>query len=91
MLSLYSHAYQSYVWNRVVSERARLYGSHKPLVGDIVLVENEKKDVSKRDSKRDRVGRRDFNNVKWKEWSTEEFNSFFLAQSSQGVDWRGCR
>lgn len=64
MLSLYSHAYQSYVWNRVVSERARLYGSHKPLVGDIVLVENEKKDVSKRDSKRDRVGRRDFNNVK---------------------------
>jgi hypothetical protein len=33
-------------------------------VGDIVLVENEKKDASKRDSKRDRVGRRDFNNVK---------------------------
>ncbi|KAG0743702.1 hypothetical protein G6F57_007998 [Rhizopus arrhizus] len=72
MLSLYSHAYQSYVWNRVVSERARLYGSHKPLVGDIVLVENEKKDASKRDSKRDRVGRRDFNNRKVPKVLTEE-------------------
>lgn len=42
MLSLYSHAYQSYIWNRVISERARLFGNDKPLVGDIVLVENSK-------------------------------------------------
>jgi tRNA pseudouridine13 synthase len=60
MLSLYSHAYQSYVWNRVVTERSRLYGNDKPLVGDLVMV-----DAQKKNDKRpmNNAGRRDPFNV----------------------------
>lgn len=34
---MYVHAYQSYVWNAVVSERVRTNGSTKPVVGDLVF------------------------------------------------------
>ena len=45
MLSMYLHAYQSYVWNHVVSERIKRFGCDKPLVGDLVLedADNAKK------------------------------------------------
>jgi len=36
---MYSHAYQSYLWNSVVSERVRLFGCDRPVVGDLVLVD----------------------------------------------------
>ena len=34
---MYVHAYQSYVWNAVVSERVRTHGALKPVVGDLVF------------------------------------------------------
>ena len=34
---MYIHAYQSYVWNAVVSERLRMSGSDRPVVGDLVF------------------------------------------------------
>jgi tRNA pseudouridine13 synthase len=38
---MYVHAYQSYVWNAIVSERIRVYGAEKPAVGDLVMETNE--------------------------------------------------
>jgi tRNA pseudouridine13 synthase len=36
---MYVHAYQSYVWNAIVSERIRRFGHEAPIVGDMVYVD----------------------------------------------------
>ncbi|KAF9921445.1 multisubstrate pseudouridine synthase 7 [Linnemannia zychae] len=36
---MYVHAYQSYIWNHMVTERIALYGTDKPVVGDLVAVD----------------------------------------------------
>ena len=38
---MYVHAYQSYVWNAIVSERIRMFGTEKPAVGDLILETDE--------------------------------------------------
>jgi tRNA pseudouridine13 synthase len=38
---MYVHAYQSYVWNAIVSERIRRFGHEAPIVGDMVYVDEE--------------------------------------------------
>ena len=37
---MYIHAYQSYVWNAIVSERIKMYGAGSPVVGDLVYEES---------------------------------------------------
>ncbi|KAJ6628742.1 pseudouridine synthase [Mycena sp. CBHHK59/15] len=34
---MYVHAYQSYVWNAIVSERIRTYGAERPIAGELVF------------------------------------------------------
>jgi len=38
---MYVHAYQSYVWNAIVSERIKLFGAEKPIAGDVVFVKKD--------------------------------------------------
>ncbi|ORX58056.1 tRNA pseudouridine synthase D [Hesseltinella vesiculosa] len=57
MYTMYCHAYQSYIWNRVVSERVKRYGCDQPIVGDLVLT--EPKESATKKQPRNNVGRRD--------------------------------
>lgn len=41
---MYVHAYQSYVWNAIVSERIKVYGCERPVVGDLVFDQNLQED-----------------------------------------------
>ena len=36
---MYVHAYQSYVWNAIVSERIKRFGHEAPIVGDVVYAD----------------------------------------------------
>lgn len=49
-LLLYLHAYQSYIWNTVVSRRIREYGL-KTLPGDLVIVQGTDESTSDETSK----------------------------------------
>jgi|SRR5258706_1887789 len=44
--TMYVHAYQSYVWNAIVSVRLKRYGSEAAVVGDLVYVDEEGKGTS---------------------------------------------
>ncbi|KAF9268087.1 tRNA pseudouridine synthase D [Marasmius fiardii PR-910] len=50
---MYVHAYQSYVWNAIVSERIRMYDAGKPVVGDIVFDMEPETGVDKEDDEMD--------------------------------------
>lgn len=47
---MYVHAYQSYVWNAIVSERVRTYGTERPIAGDLVFDKTPEEDVSMPDA-----------------------------------------
>ena len=38
---MYVHAYQSYIWNMIVSERIRIYGCDAPVVGDLIIIDED--------------------------------------------------
>jgi len=44
--TMYVHAYQSYVWNAIVSARLKRYGSEAPVIGDMVYIAEEGKDAA---------------------------------------------
>lgn len=84
MLNMYLHAYQSYVWNKVVSERVKRFGTSKPMVGDLVLEPlaetaeraekktAQDKKLNKKEAKKATSGRREPAQVKWNEhWKGE--------------------
>ena len=65
MLSMYLHAYQSYVWNHVVSERVKRFGCDKPLVGDLVLESTaESKTTNNASTLKNNAGRRNRSEVR---------------------------
>jgi tRNA pseudouridine13 synthase len=37
---MYVHAYQSYIWNNIVSERIRIYGC-EPVIGDLIIKDED--------------------------------------------------
>lgn len=37
---MYTHSYQSYVWNSVVTERLDKYSPDKPIIGDLVIAQD---------------------------------------------------
>ncbi|KAI1316682.1 multisubstrate pseudouridine synthase 7 [Mortierella claussenii] len=53
---MYVHAYQSYVWNHMLTERIRLYGSDKPIVGDLVVEDKTVLEVSSEDVEQEDKG-----------------------------------
>ena len=73
---MYIHAYQSYVWNAIVSERIRTYGCDRPIVGDLAFERtNDAVDMNV-DVENETLAI---------DGGLEDFSDFFLAISLSGI------
>ncbi|KAF9981010.1 multisubstrate pseudouridine synthase 7 [Mortierella antarctica] len=43
---MYVHAYQSFIWNHMVTERIRMFGAEKAVVGDLVALDKAELEIS---------------------------------------------
>ena len=49
--TMYVHAYQSYIWNSIVSERIKMFGAQKVVTGDLVKIDNKENEDDIREVK----------------------------------------
>jgi tRNA pseudouridine13 synthase len=71
---MYVHAYQSYVWNAIVSERIRILGPDKAVPGDLVF-------DSKPAAKGSADNEMEVDNAGDEEQATTEGKGWFLSYS----------
>ncbi|CAB4410147.1 unnamed protein product [Rhizophagus irregularis] len=78
---MYVHAYQSYIWNSIVSERICIHGCHAPAVGDLVIKDEDSiADIDSEDLVDDNftVNSDDKKEIKVKVLAEEDLNNYSI-------------
>ncbi|KAK5574628.1 hypothetical protein RB653_009881 [Dictyostelium firmibasis] len=51
---LYTHSYQSLIWNLMATKRIELFGFEKPIVGDLVIISEESIKINENEDQQDK-------------------------------------